>query len=42
MSLGKFTTRSLSGVANLAGEWAVNITTEHLRYVLPDNFNPEA
>jgi hypothetical protein len=42
MSLGQFTTRSLSGVANLAGEFAVNITTEHLRYVLPDNFNPEA
>lgn len=42
MSLGQFTTRSLSGVPNLAGEFAVNITTEHLRYVLPANFNPEA
>ena len=42
MSLGQFTTRSLSGVANLAGEFAVNITTDHLRYVLPANFNPES
>ncbi len=42
MGLGQFTTRSLSGVANLAGEFAVNITTEHLRYILPANFNPEA
>jgi len=42
MSLGQFTTRSLSGVPNLAGEFAVNIKTDHLRYVLPANFNPEA
>ena len=42
MGIGQFTTRSLSGVANLAGEFAVNITTAHLRYILPDNFNPEA
>lgn len=41
MSQPPFTSRSLSAVANLAGEFAVNIKTDPLSYILPDNFDPE-
>ncbi len=37
-----FTSRSLAPVANLTGEFAVNITGEQLSYILPANFDPDS
>jgi len=39
--LPPFTSRSFAPVVNLTGEFGVNITTEPLSYILPDNFDPE-